>query len=545
MRNQQVSGVRFLYTQNPFYLISTAFVLYGLHVACSFSGGTAPWQLAAGLIAFSSLIAATAFLIVRFGQVWDDARSLLLILLFMFLAISVSFDEFCVTNPLQAAGLLVGGFCFSVFISELLLQGLKLPLSLWVRGPYYLMLGLFFSFPLFVSQEGCTSTDVLGRIMMMPSLGAIIMLMLLPAIRQGKRLAEGMPSTWQWPLYPWSMFVFLLLGLGFRPYLLSVAFVENAGLPFITHWYFMAPLILTIFVLVLEGCFVANNRTAQGVTLLLAPLTFSVCFPIGSNYLTGAYGETYSLFFVAGWSPFEIGIWALVAFYAYAWCRKVTVAPWALAAVALFAASLNVTDAGRIELTTPHPAVWIGYAAVLMFQGIRRRQSVLCFVGSCFALIAVTLLIEWGSIANHQTAVVAHLAWLSAIVCGVVFKDAGAAWLRGLAALSLLFFCPTVLMFAWFGDLPPLAALIYVTAMSLTASMAWVHFREEWILVGAVIATLAHHAAQVTCVLTIGCDTFGSEAFIPLLLGVSFFLIAAVISSIKAGAFTKQTNFSD
>ena len=38
-------------------------------------------------------MAATAFALIRFGNIWQDARSILLILLLQFVAISMSFDE--------------------------------------------------------------------------------------------------------------------------------------------------------------------------------------------------------------------------------------------------------------------------------------------------------------------------------------------------------------------------------------------------------------------------------------------------------------------
>ena len=92
--------LRFLYNHNPFYLISTCLVLYGLQAAFHPKPGELidPWMLLAALSGYTLLSAITAFLIVRFGKVWEDARSLLLILLFLFLALSVSFDEIVNTH---------------------------------------------------------------------------------------------------------------------------------------------------------------------------------------------------------------------------------------------------------------------------------------------------------------------------------------------------------------------------------------------------------------------------------------------------------------
>ena len=75
----------FLYSHNPFYLISAFLVLAGLHQALgdvySVSAG---WLLMALLCGYTMLLAATGFVIVRFGQVperavlfcfWDGTES--------------------------------------------------------------------------------------------------------------------------------------------------------------------------------------------------------------------------------------------------------------------------------------------------------------------------------------------------------------------------------------------------------------------------------------------------------------------------------------
>jgi len=74
-----------LYTQNPFYLLSVAFVLNGTRLW--YREGTGPfdpWPLMGVIFGYIVLAATTGFVVVRFGKVWDDARSILLILLTLF-----------------------------------------------------------------------------------------------------------------------------------------------------------------------------------------------------------------------------------------------------------------------------------------------------------------------------------------------------------------------------------------------------------------------------------------------------------------------------
>src|ERR1700748_1746586 len=85
-----------LCTANPFYAISAVLVFVGLRA--SFDVGTATadfpsWSLLAALAGYTLLLGGMAALLARFGNVWDDIRTLLLLVVLMFLVISVAFDE--------------------------------------------------------------------------------------------------------------------------------------------------------------------------------------------------------------------------------------------------------------------------------------------------------------------------------------------------------------------------------------------------------------------------------------------------------------------
>ncbi|MGZ0169258.1 MAG: hypothetical protein ACKVHE_06865 [Planctomycetales bacterium] len=149
---------KFLYNHKPFYLISACLFVYGLQAV--FRPGEVdllfnrfevayidPWFLMLGLCRVTLLMGVTAYLIVRFGKVWDDARSLVLVLLLMFLAIFVSFDEIVTLaswdndSVRDVVSFLGFGLCFAVVLSESLLRGLsiRLPWSYAVRVPRTLL----------------------------------------------------------------------------------------------------------------------------------------------------------------------------------------------------------------------------------------------------------------------------------------------------------------------------------------------------------------------------------------------------------------------
>ena len=90
-----------IYQSNPFYGISCAIVLFGVQVALTRHPefGKSPIPLALAFAIFTTLAATAGVLIVRLGRVWDDARTIFLILILMFFALASSFDRWCLEEP--------------------------------------------------------------------------------------------------------------------------------------------------------------------------------------------------------------------------------------------------------------------------------------------------------------------------------------------------------------------------------------------------------------------------------------------------------------
>src|SRR3954468_5542636 len=113
---------RWLSTNNPFYVLSAGLFLAGLWVSFGAqSEAVETWALMSGLGAYTLLLAVTACLLVRFGNVWDDVRTVLLLVVLMFLATSVTFDDVLVASPRRGLACYLGGLLFAVALSEALL----------------------------------------------------------------------------------------------------------------------------------------------------------------------------------------------------------------------------------------------------------------------------------------------------------------------------------------------------------------------------------------------------------------------------------------
>ena len=216
MHSRSLRGIaRFLYTQNPFYLISAGLVLYGLQALYSEMELSGPMLLAVGIAVYITITAITAVLIIRWGKVWDDARSLLVILALLFQSLSVSLDELAATSPYTAARLLTVGWVFCILVLELVLRCSRLRVHGKFRLPLYMILGLMFLAPVIMSPEWdgwLSHWSVMWRVTMFGAVAGAAFLGLLPAAWAGKALSRNNGSPWPWPLMPWSMFIMLAIG---------------------------------------------------------------------------------------------------------------------------------------------------------------------------------------------------------------------------------------------------------------------------------------------------------------------------------------------
>src|SRR5262245_42983544 len=141
--------IRWVCTKNPFYVLSAGLFLAGLKI--SFGDPTLAedtWSMMGGLAGYTLLLAGAACLLVRFAKVWDDVRTVLLLVVLMFLATSVTFAEVLVVTPWRGVVCGILGLAFAVAVSEGILRAIRLRLPAWFRMPYYLILALFFLYPL-------------------------------------------------------------------------------------------------------------------------------------------------------------------------------------------------------------------------------------------------------------------------------------------------------------------------------------------------------------------------------------------------------------
>jgi hypothetical protein len=532
----KLSGVlRFLYTQNPFYAISAGLILYGIYAAFSSDASRAndPWLLALSLCGYTSLMAVVAVLVVRLGKVWEDARSIVLILLFQFAAISMSFDRICAVAPREAAHLLLFGFAFSVIVTEGLIYCLGLRFPGLFRGPYYALLGLFFFYPLCVSPGGVpTSVSAISwRIYLFPALAGVVFLTLIPAVRRGAAYVVKNGTPWTWPWYPWTVFGFLALAVGLRSYVLAYSF-SLMGMRNAFGCYYLAPFLLALLLLLSEIAVKGGYRRLQSALMICAPVILLLSIPWRSHdiYIWFLRNFTESV-----GSPIWLTTLGLTGFYAYAWWRRLPASEFSLLAVLGLACCVGRGTVGWSTLASP---AWWPLVVIAAWQAHLAMQPRNTLRG----LVAALSLVAASAVAWRDTpylamhgAIPAHLALACVLLMGLISQN---RLIRLLCRLSSLLVAAAVVIVV--TPLAPQAVpdairLGYVVLLSAVAGVWWYLLRDRWWLYTSLVEVGASGGFAACWVYWQLEASVGSSAMLPLASGVAFLIVAAAISAAKGG----------
>ena len=460
-----------LYFHNPFYLISTCLFVYGLKLLFRsgntnvfFESGSVaymePWGLMAGLAGVTILMCVTAILIVRFGKVWEDARSLVLIVLLMILAISVSFDE--LINVLSDRDnsrrhlftMFWVSLVFAIAVTELLLRGLQVRLTAAYRLPLFGFMLLFFLWPLGLLTEvtGFTAEQTRWLIIGFPCVAAILTMSLVPAIQQGSAAVKDNGTPWSWPLFPWTPFVFIALAVCFRSYSLTMSFdpIIASGHYWDTIFgvYQLVPFLLAIlFLLVQIGLKENLPRLTSGV-LIAAPLLLVLAHPWMVPWRGLAVYSRFTATVVAEFaSPVFLTLIGLTALYGWAWAKGVRIAELGFSGMLLLCTIVGPRAFGSSGSSWSFSATFIWPALVLgilnVAIGVRRASSFRVAVGLVLAAGVGSMSVQGHpDVAAWRTFVAIHLAFVLLLCLSRVFNDSFARLCREIGPLVL--FCITM-----------------------------------------------------------------------------------------------------
>jgi hypothetical protein len=460
-------------TNNPFYVLSAGLFLAGLWASFGAqSEAVQTWALMGGLAGYTLLLAVTACLLVRFGNVWDDVRTVLLLIVLMFLATSVTFDEVLVLDPARGLACYLGGLLFAVAVSEGLLRGIRLRLPGWFRLPYYLILALFFLYPLALSPlvNRPHGEALLWGLFGFSTAAGLVFLTLLPAVRRGPESVRDNGSPWGWPLYPWVLFGVLGFAVPGRAFLLCWSMHLLGGVDhdrLIFGPYFLVPFGLAVAALLLERGLVTGTRGVLGWALALP--AGLVALALVGHRDDSVYREFLGVFTARlGGDPLWVTLLAVAGFYAYAWLRRAPLAAEMLtgALVALAFVGPDTLDSG--ELVGPEPAPLLAAGVLQLGLGLWRGDSRRCLVGAGTLVVVAALAFPGGSEVSPLRALIAFHGLLAAVLLvGAAFDDGLGRRLRLAGAALALAACLGVLFGPMDAGVPAWALLAYPVGMAV------------------------------------------------------------------------------
>jgi hypothetical protein len=538
--------VRWAYTNNPFYVISADLVFLGLRVSFDTSGRTfETGALMAALLGYTLLLATMGCLLIRLGRVWDDTRTILLLVVAMFLAISVTFDETLAANPGLGRSLCAGGLVFAVAVTEGVLRVIRLRLPALYRGPYYLILALFFLYPVALSPliDSPESPRLQWALFGFSPLAGAAFLTLVPAVRRGAAYLAKNGSPWRYPLYPWVLFGLLAVGVCGRAYYLCISFhfvprTPGGPSPNIFGPYFLVPILFALDVLWFEAGLASRRRYVPRAALLVLPVLAAVS--VAGERPDPVYWRFQHLFVSGlGASPLFLTVAAAGAFTAYAAARRVPLASGLLTCELI---ALSVIAPGTLDvdgLVAPQPLPMLAAGVLQLAVALRRNGSFRALVGTGLVLAAVALQMAHSGLADDRGPVLFHLAVAGSMLLGLRFTDEFGRWLGQAGAWLLAL---GALAAAWGGaeQFPRVRPELVAAYPVLAAAACWGF--------GALTGCRPYlHAAAVS--LTGWAGAAGWSGYHALRRavagldwiagGLAFFSLAAFISLLKAGLVPK------
>ncbi len=509
------SALSYLYNHNPFYVISAVLMLYAVRSAYgTLEIGMINTRIMMGVLAgYTLLLAVIGVLIVRWGQVWEDARSIILLLLLLFLGVSISTDDlFSRVTADEAKLLLLCGFLFSAIVSEVVLWATRIRLGLLYRIPYHLLLALFYVAPWWCSPElhPRSSASLEWILLGFPAVAALLFLCLLPAVHCGKKYVENNGTPWGWPLFPGIAFGVIAMAVSLRSFALCMTFGPAGpmwqyssgvrSISFDTLWgpYFLIPFGLAIILLLFEAGLVTKNRSFQMKMLCGAPLLLLLSLPISDGAVFQGFLRKVTL--TIG-SPIWLTILLLITFYTWAWVRRVPHAVWGIIAAASLLTVVGSETISQRTMIDPNPLLISLLGLLLIWQGFWKRSSLLSATGVVAVICGLWIWLPTTSftiaeqpIIEYRFHICFHMLWFSCLMLGLIFQDTFSKGLRFVTACLL----PMIGLFALFstraGEIALDWRLIYVTSLAVIWLMIAKIWAEKSYLIsgGSTLAIIAY-----------------------------------------------------
>ncbi len=499
--------LRYVYNHNPFYPLSAVLVLLGLHhlfhdVAASENLtdiGFSNARLWAVLAGYAVLLAGTSIWIVRWGHVWDDARTILLTLVLLLVAMSVNSDKPISRHVPSAPLFLIGGLGFVFLLTETTLRAARIRLDWSLRLPMYAFFALFFLYPIGLDYCLHTMGDLnntrglkatLFGVLLFPTTAALVTLTLLPAAMSGRTIARDNGTPWTWPSYPWSLFVVLGVAVLLRAFYLTISFHPRAGTDSAFAPYFLTPFALAVAAVLFELGRSGGHRFTENLACIF-PLAWLPMSLTGQPACDPS-GDFLCLHMEWIGSPLQVTLAGLLVFYGYAFLRSGPA--WLTPATITLTALAAIVSPKTVDLQTFGTPNWqpLAVASVMSFLAAYHRPhaSIRWFTATVFAVVSLSLALPAVMLA-YRGAPLIHLILGAMLLIGLLGRDPFAALLRDFVAAAFVGLAFAVMVLsarAWHG-LSPVVAMAYLLGLCAVIWLTWrIHRSKEFLATAALVS---------------------------------------------------------
>ena len=537
MENERsASWLRRVYPHNPLYLVSAALALYGVGVAMKGAPPERFTLITPLMCGYVVLMVVAGWLVVHVGKVWEDARTLLLTVLLVFVALSTAYDKLCLDDATAGGRQLGVAFVFCCVTVESALAALRIRLPIAYRAPFYLQLAVLFAFPAPLGQHSIDGNDpamCLGVLGFSVASG-LALLALLPAVAARSLQGEENGTPWPWPYYPWSIFVFMAIAMAVRSWLLSVSFSPSRGVDPSFLPYFLAPIVLAVAVLLLEIGLRHDSRVTQRVAAVLLGGVVLLSFP-GAD-LNRPQALTVGLLESRLAGPPLVACGAVVVVALYAALRRSALAEPVLLATLWYAGAAEADTRSISDLSVP--AGW-SLAAISLWLAARGfwSRNVWRLGAAMFPLL---LLVgrqpDWSWLLDNNGLGATAAGLLGVLAIPLFAGDAWSRWVRRYAPAWFLLASPAAAIAAppWW-ELPEWSGFLAPAGFALVTIAYWARERLRWHLVSvAWSSAVAVVAAATTSLQGIG-DAQLQRGLAAYAAGCVLLLVGLAVSLCEAG----------
>ncbi|MGE4565452.1 MAG: hypothetical protein AB7F32_11325 [Victivallaceae bacterium] len=528
---------------NPFYLVSAALALYASTILFNTENIWMETAVPVAILAgYTALCAATVTFIVRRGQVWDDARSLLFIILALPLALSASLDDKVIDRPEVSTVWMAGSLAVVGVLIHLSKKGLGIHFSRGTEWTSSLLLGLFFFYPLILSQllrsNPALPERAIRGIALFPLAVAVLLMPLLRQIRDGKLWQEnGTP----WPrITEWLFGIFIFAAM-IRTYLFCISFYGGRGVGGYRQmetgfgiWLLM-PIFVAVLMLAIELSLRTGKRPLWWLFLICGTALMLIISPAPQISLSRAE----LVFFVAVWGgasrflPFWLGTAILWSYLS--WRREHKA--WLFAALSWIMALHLVTDFGKVfrdlssgnlRLAGAVCAILAVVALALLAYRVRRVETLLLFL---------LVLFGGGTIYAHHCQSLPRFPYLlmlalnaALLVAAYVYRNRKLE-IAGLSLITILML-PAVI---WCAKDPALLEGVYIIVILGGTALFWRHgFRAP------LVVQMLMLLVWLVWVVTVKLNALPWRGAGVIFVSLVFFATAFAISAIKGGIWKKK-----